>query len=188
MNELSTFRFKLSHEVGTSAFLPGIQVEDTVGRIHVPNKLEIEFTGLFGDFPINVDFIAIDDVNYMTNPLTDVWEVVDTEVSPIAFFKPDEGIRQVLSSISEGRFEGRQGDVHRIAGRMPAESLGPLMGETVEGNIVDVELEFDAESFHLTWLRIAGRVIPSDDPEVVRIVTLSHFDQPVMIEAPEIIP
>ena len=188
MGDLKTFQFDLTHEVGTSAFLPGLSVERTVGQLEIPNKLIVEFTGLFGDFPIRVKLIAIDDANYLTNPITGSWEVVEAAVSPIAFFKPDEGIITVMSSITEARFQGSQDDVYRIAGRMPASALSALMGTTVEDGTVAVDVEIQADSFHLTKVRFAGQVTPSDDPNTVRVVTLSNFDKPVTIEEPEITP
>ncbi len=188
MSALDSFQFDLTHEVGASAFLPGVSVERAAGQLEIPNKLIVEFTGLFGDFPIRVKLIAIDDANYLTNPITGSWETVETRLSPVAFFKPDEGIITVMSSITEARFEGPQDDVYRIAGRMPASALSALMGATVEDAKVDVDLEIQADTFLLTKMRFAGQVTPSDDPTTVRVVTLSKFDEPVAIEAPEITP
>ncbi len=186
MGELESFRFDLTHEVGTSAFLPGVSVERAAGQLEIPNKLIVEFTGLFGDFPIRVTLIAIDDINYLTNPITGSWEVVEATVSPIAFFKPDEGIITVMSSITEASFQGSQDDAYRIAGRMPASALSALMGATVEDGMVDVDVEIQPDDFLLTKVRFAGQVTPSDDPTTIRVVTLSKFDEPVTIEAPEI--
>ena len=188
MGDLKSFEFDLTHEVGASAFLPGVSVERATGQLVIPNKLIVEFIGLFGDFPIRVKLIAIDDANYLTNPITGSWEVVEATLSPVAFFKPDEGIITVMSSIAEAKFQGSQDDVYRIVGRMPASALSALMGATVEDGLVDVDLEIQADSLLLTKVRFAGQVTPSDDPSTVRVVTLSKFDEPLAIEAPEITP
>ena len=188
MGDLKSFEFDLTHEVGASAFLPGVSVERATGQLVIPNKLIVEFIGLFGDFPIRVKLIAIDDANYLTNPITGSREVVEATLSPVAFFKPDEGIITVMSSITEAKFQGSQDDVYRIVGRMPASALSALMGATVEDGLVDVDLEIQADSLLLTKVRFAGQVTPSDDPSTVRVVTLSKFDEPLAIEAPEITP
>ena len=71
---------------------------------------------------------------------------------------------------------------------MPASALSALMGATVEDGMVDVDVEIQPDDFVLTKVRFAGQVTPSDDPTTIRVVTLSKFDEPVTIEAPEITP
>ena len=188
MLELRTFHFDLTHEVGTSQFLPGLNVERTSGQLDIPDNLEVEFTGLFGDLPLRVKLIALGDVNYMTNPLTGVWEKVDPKVSPIAFFKPKEGFKLVMSSITEASFMEPSGEIYSISGVMPPSSLAPLMGITKDDGLVDVELEIESDTFLLTRVRISGPVTPLDQPDTVRVVVLSKFDEPATIRAPDLSP
>ena len=188
MGNLRTFQFDLTHEAGTSELLPGLDVERALGQLEIPSRQIIEFIGLFGDFPIRVKLIAIDGATYLTNPITGSWEVVSARVSPIAFFKPDELVTTVISSITEAVVQGSRDDVYQIAGRVPASALSALVGATLEDAIVEVDLEIRADSFHLTRVRFTGQVAPTDAPSTVRVVNLSHFDEPVMIEAPEINP
>ena len=187
MAGLKTFHFELTHEVGTSEFLPGLNVEQVAGQLEIPNKLSVEFSGLFGDIPIQVKLIVIDDVNYITNPLTGVWAEVPAANSPVAFFRPQEGIAAVMSSITAS-FDGPEGDVYRLSGTLPASAFAALIGDTVEDAVVDVTIEVQADSFQLTKIRFAGQVSPLDDPSVVRVVELSRFDEPVTIEVPETAP
>ena len=171
--------------MGTSEFLPGLAVEEVKGQLEIPDKLSVEFSGLFGDIPIQVELIKIGDLHYITNPLTGVWEEVPAANSRrSAFFRPEEGIAAVMSSIA-ATFDGPAGDVYSLSGTLPASAFAALIGDTLEDSVVDVSIEIDADSFHLTKIRFAGQVSPLDDPSVVRIVELSRFGESVSIEAPD---
>ena len=186
MSDLETFHFEMTHEVGTTAFLPGLDVEETTGDVQPPDRLYAEFSGLFGNIPINAKLIAIGKVNYMTNPLTGEWLEIDANVSPIEFFNPKEGISSVIAEVNEAVFYGSDPDVYRIAGNVPASSLRALLGTTLDDGVVGIEMEIDAETFYLSQAKFIGPVTPSDDPDTVRIVKLSRFNEPVTIEAPDI--
>ena len=187
MAGLKTFDFALTHEAGTSEFLPGLNVEEVTGQLEIPDKLSVEFSGLFGDIPIQVELIKIGDLHYITNPLTGVWAEVPAANSPVAFFRPEAGIAEVMSSISAS-FDGPKGDVYKLSGTLPASAFAALIGDTLEDSVVDVSLEIQADSFQLTKIRFAGQVSPLDDPSVVRVVELSRFDEPVSIEVPDTAP
>lgn len=186
MASLTSFRYEMIHEVGTTAFLPGLEIEKTLGDVQTPDRLYSEFSGLFGDIPISAKLIALSDRNFMTNPLTGKWQEIDAAVSPIGFFNPKQGISSMMSQVTDARFVASGPSVYRLTGRMPAASLEPLMGATVENGVVDVELEIDADSLHLKMARFLGQVNPTDTPETIRVVTLSRFNEPVNIEAPDI--
>jgi hypothetical protein len=186
MSALKTFHFEMTHEVGTTAFLPGLDVEETTGDVQPPDRLYAEFAGLFGNIPINAKLIAIGKVNYMTNPLTGEWQEIDANVSPIEFFNPKEGISSVMDEVTEAVFDGSDQDVYRITGNVPTGSLRALLGTTVDEGVVGIEMEIDAETLYLKQARFIGQVTPSDSPDTVRVVSLSKFNEPVSIEAPDI--
>jgi hypothetical protein len=186
MANLGTFHFQMVHEVGSTAFLPGLNVEDTFGDVQPPDRLYAEFSGLFGNIPIHAKLIAIGDANYMTNPLNGEWQKIDANVSPIQFFNPKEGISSVLDEVTGAVFVESGRDQYKLTGKVPASSLEALLGATVKEGVVDLEVEIDAHTLHLTLARFTGQVAPSDGPDTVRVVTLSKFDEPVNIEAPDI--
>ena len=185
MGEVVSFHFEMTHEVGTSEFLPGLNVEEVGGVVKVPDSIDVEYNGLFNDIPLRVKLIAIGDANWLTNPLTGSWESVDPAVSPVAFFKPEEGIKAVISSIYEAEFVvPPDGDEYRISGRMPPTAMVALMGQTVEEGFVDVEVWIGADTFLLSKARFSGRVVPLDGDDTVRVVTLWRYDEPTSIEPP----
>ena len=92
----------------------------------------------------------------------------------------------MLSGVQQVSVVGESGGpVLRLMGRVGAEALSPLLGTTLEGNTVDVELDIDLESHFLLKARVVGPVTPTDVPEVVRVITLSGFNEAVTIEPPK---
>ena len=53
-----------------------------------------------------------------------------------------------------------------------------------EGFPVDLELWLDRDQGLLQQVLIVGRVVPTDDTDTVRELTLEDINQPVEIEAP----
>ncbi len=185
MQALDTFHFRLEHDRGSSEMLPGLEVEEVDGVVANPDRISVSFTGAFGgSFAVRSRLITAGDKSYMTNPLNDRWEEVPPDVSPLGFFDPSKGIGAMMDQVREANLVGQNDDQLSLSGRLPAEALGPLLGSSIEGAVVDVELTVDAETKHLLRARITGQVMPSDQVGTERIISLSAFDEPVTIEPP----
>ena len=188
MESLNSFHFLLRHEVGSTTLIPGLAVDEAEGDVVKPDRLSADFTAKFGNILVKASVVAIGDINYMTNPLTGEWETVETKVSPLGFFNPSEGISGMMAGLEQATLvEGpaKSGDEYVLAGLLEAVLLGPLLGETLEDQRVETKLTIRADSFHLTKVVFDGKVIPTDDDEVVRVITLSRFNDDLRVEPPE---
>lgn len=187
MASLSSFHFRMVHEKGSTEMLPGLKVDDVFGDVQTPDRLFAEFRGLFGAFTIKAQIIAIGSDNYMTNPLSGTWEKVDTQVTPIGFFNPREGIASMMGQIEQARFLDplpADSDILRIGGVLQAQALRPLLGNTLKEELVRVELRIERTSLRLLRAVFDGAVTPTDQPDTLRVITLSRFNEPVTIEPP----
>ena len=181
MDGVSSFEFLLDHESGGTVLMPNLVIREIEGYVVRPDKLSIDFRGRFGNFPIKGRLISVGSVTYMTNPLTDAWEVVPQSVSPVGFFNEIAGMLSQVTQTSAAR-DGP--DVHRITGRLPAEALKPLVGTTVTGVTIAVELVVRGSDFYLLEATFQGRVNEAEDADTVRVITLSRFNEPFTIEPP----
>ena len=188
MQGLRSFRFRLHHESGSLELLPGFRVDEVKGDVLNPDQISISLSGSYGTgFAIKASLITLGDDSYMTNPLTGKWEAVATGVSPLGFFNPGRGIAGMMLQVEGVRLLEEQGTtkgVYRLGGNLVAEALAPLVGKTSEGAMVQVELTIDADNLYLLKTRIIGQVTPTDTDRPVRVITISGFDEPVVIEAP----
>ena len=159
MASLNTFNFRMYHDVGNLEILEGLLIEKVSGKIVNPDRLSMEFSGSFGGgFAIKSEVITVGDQTYMTNPLTGNWEASDASISPVGFFSPTRGIAEMMAS---------------------------LVGPTLTGRTVDLELTIDTTTDYLLEVRFTGAVTPSDIEDAERVIVLSFFNEEVVIEPPE---
>ena len=187
MQDLGSFHFHLHHEAGGTELMPQFVIDEAEGDVVSPDQISISFSGSFAArFAIEASLITLGAYSYMTNPLTGQWEAVATGVSPLGFFSPTRGIDAIMSQVEQLYLleNGGRQETYRLGGTVAAEALASLLGPTLEGVDVRAELTIDADSLYLLQVRVLGRVIPSDAEDIVRVITLSAFDEPVSIEAP----
>ncbi len=189
MAGLKTFRFSLSHPSGDTPLelFPGftIQVREAEGAVINPDGLEAHFSGVIGGaLYVESDLISVADSSYLTSPLTGKWEAIPQGISPLAFFNPRDGIASMMSQVREVTLTSDDADEYRVAGLIPAEALAPLLGKTLSGVSVSVELTIDRQSHHLREARFEGRVTSGEPDGTIRVITLSAFNEPLSIEPP----
>ena len=188
MEGLESLHFRLSHERGRTQLIPGLVIDEAEGDVASPDGLSVTFSGSYGTgFAVRASLISVGGASYMTNPFTGEWEAGPTGVSALGFFDPRRGIAAMMSQVDQpsllkGATDRR--NVYMIGGDLVTEALAPLLGTTLVGETVRVELTIDADRLYLLEARIDGRVTPTDDEDVVRIVTHSAFNSPISIEAP----
>ena len=185
---LKSFRFSLKHKGGGTVLMPGLLIDEAKGQVVNPDKISVSFSGTFGKgYAVRSSLITLGDASYMTNPLTGAWQAMETGVSPLGFFSPTLGISAMMLQLDNVRLVdgGEQQGRYHLAGDLPTEALAPLLGPTLEGVTVLVELTIDPEELHLFSATVIGRVTESDTDEIVRVVEVSSFNEPIAIEAPE---
>ena len=189
MAALQSFRFSLSHENGGTPIGAGLVVADVEGDVVKPDGLSLSLGATFSGFFVEVDLVALDGVTYMTDPITQSWEVQEAGVNPLAFFDPASGIDSIMSDLSEPSLlepETLEGvTAHRISGKLPSASLAPLLSTVALDLIVDTEVWIGVDDSYLRKVVFRGEVVPGDAAEVVRTIELSNFDLTVEIEAPQ---
>ena len=186
MAGLKTFRFFLSHPSGGTPLdlLPGLAIQEIEGAVINPDGLEARFAGTLGALYVESRLISVAENSYLTNPLTGKWEAIPQEISPLAFFNPRDGIASMMSQVREVTLTSDDADEYIVAGLIPAEALAPLLGKTLSGVSISVELTIDRQSHHLRKARFEGRVTSGEPDGTIRIITLSGFDEPLSIEPP----
>ena len=182
---LDTFHFTLEHNKGGGTPISEtVVVTEVEGDVVNPDSISITFAGTFGRFAVKSSIVTIGDDSYMTNPVTGVWEQMSTGVSPLGFFDPQEGIGSMMTQARDTALVSRTPEEYRIDGILASEALRPLLGTVLGGSDVDVELTINASTLLLEKAVLKGRVTATEPDGVVRIITLSGFDEPVSIEPP----
>ncbi len=181
MEDVSSFEFLLDHESGGTVIMPNIVMTEIEGQVIRPDRLSVGFKGRFGNFAIRGRLVTVGDTTYMTNPLTDEWEEIPPDISPVRFF--NEFADMVSQVIPSGAT--LDGDLFRVKGRLPTEALEPLVGSTIKGETVAIELAASTSNAHIVEVTFDGAVTEAEEAGTIRRITLSRFNESFSIELPE---
>ena len=97
MEALESFHFDLTHESGGTPLGQGLIIIEVQGDVARPDRISLDFSGLAGSFAMRASLIAIGESSFISNPITGEWEPVPTEVSPLGFFEPTEGVSAIMN-------------------------------------------------------------------------------------------
>ena len=185
MSALASYHFHIEHDNnGGTPLTQGMTLTVASGSLATPDRLAIEFSGTAGSFAVKGSLIAVGEDVFMTNPLSGEWHAVSSALNPLEFFDPSQGIADILAQVQDPTLISHDASEYRIGGRLPADALAPLFGETEPQSSVNVTLTIDRTRLHLTRARLEGRITPTEADGLVRTITLSEFDEPVDIAPP----
>ena len=185
MSALKSFRFRIEHsDEGGTPLAQGMTLTEASGNVASPDRLALDFVGVAGSFAVKGSLIAIGDEVYITNPLSGEWHAASAN-NPLEFFNPSHGIAEILSQVQDATLISQNAAEYRIGGTMSADALAPLFGDTEAQSNVDVTLTIDKTHLYLTHARLEGRITPTETDGLARAITLSEFDEPVNIAAPD---
>lgn len=188
MAALDSFRFGLSHENGGTPLAIGLVVTDMEGDVVKPDGLRVSLGATFSGFFVEIELVALDGVTYMTDPVTQAWEIQEAGVNPLAFFDPATGIDSIMSDLAEPSLLGQETldgvTTHRISGKLPSDSLVPLLSTVAPDLTVDTEVWIGVDDSYLLQVVFRGVAVAGDADDIVRTIVLSNFNQASAIEAP----
>ncbi len=186
-SQLDTFHFRLEHnDGGSTPFSDTLAVTEAEGDVVSPDSVSISVSGTFsGMFAMRSSLITIGDESYMTNPLSGDWEEVAAEVSPLGFFDPQQGIGAMMTDLRNPELVSKSDNEFRIEGDLDVVALRPLLGDAAQGGTVRVEVTLDMDTLYMKKAVIEGQATANEPDGVVRTVTMSQFNEPISISAPD---
>lgn len=185
MAALESFSFELTHDSGFTTLSSSLRLSRASGIVAL-DGLDLEAEANIGRAFVRIEAVVIDEQTWMTNPLTGVWSEIASEDSPFSFLDPVKLVADILGETQQPvypRDDESTGDI-TVTGSIPAPTLAALVGRVDPDAVPNVELTLDQASYVLKRIIISGNVQPEDEPDTVRVITLSEFDKPVSIEPP----
>jgi hypothetical protein len=185
---LKTFHFTLDvQNVPRSG--TGLQLTSAEGDVVVPDRAQADIGGTFAGVPISTQVVAIGDRVWLENPLSGKWQTIDVNATPVALLDPSKGVLAVMEGISQPMDEGTEQidgvTLRKISGTASAADVAPLVAVSPSDLEVPVLLWIGEEDSLLHRIEVSGPVAEGEPDDVLRVVEISRFDEPVTIEAPE---
>lgn len=187
MDRVKSFHFALDHENGTTQIVRNLQMISATGDVAPPDRLRLDAKAKAGPLNIAVGIIAIPGHSYITNPLTGRWE--EEQVSVAAFFDPATGVTALMRAATEARVTGAEKvegrNTYRVEALVDSGSMTLFTSNPVAGRKLKARAWVGVDDPVLVRVEIEGAVSEGEPAGLVRRLTLSKFDEPVQINAPQ---
>lgn len=184
MEALKSFHFRLEHDDGGTPLGENLLLISVEGSIVKPDRISIEFNGSAGGFAFKSSLITIGDDSFMTNPINGEWGSVPKEVSPFAFFDPQQGIAAIMNRVEQPVLVSANENTYIVSGTLRSEAFVALFGTTAQGNPVSIEAVIRVEDLRLTRVTLSGLITPDEEQGLVRTIRLSNFEDTFEIVQP----
>ena len=186
--QLESVSFVLDQVVGSTVLSPGIEMNRAYGSVIVPGKFDVTVEAQVGNLYVELGMASVDEVTYMTNPITGQWAVVPAESIPINLLTLGGTLAGIVEALQEPEFVGKSTlddlDVYHIRGVVLSEDLRELVPNADQGHRVALEMWMEQQSGILRKANITGRITDSDVPDAQRVLTLDDVNRPVTITPP----
>ena len=124
----------------------------------------------------------------MTNPFSREWQPLPAGTTISAIFDPAAGIQAVAGSLQEVRVVGVEkvgGDnTYLLEGQIDSGVLKAAVPIAEPGLTVNVKVWVGVDDYNIRQVRLEGPFASGEPENIVRILILSNFDEPVSIEPP----
>lgn len=187
MDRVKSFHFELEHEKGTTQIVRNLQMVSASGDVVPPDRLRLDAKAKSGPLNIAVGIIAIPGHSYITNPLTGRWE--EEQISVAAFFDPAIGVTALMRAATEPRVTGAEKvegrNTYRVEASVDSGSMTLFTSNPVAGRKLKARAWVGVDDPVLVRVEIEGAVTEGEPAALLRRLTLSKFDEPIQINAPQ---
>ncbi len=191
MVALNTAHFTLDVEGDTSALFFGSELKLLEGIVDMPDSFELRVEAVF---PLLRSFVEINLVGVRDRVLIadlineDKWVPIPAENLPFDFAHLGRNLSDIMFAVENPSFAAA-GVVDgapswRLLGSVPSEALDSLLPGAAQGFQVELEGWIGQTDLLLRRLKIEGTVYAGDSPDIVRVLSIDRFDEPVDIALP----
>ena len=187
---LESASFSLDHLEGSTMLVPGVLMTKVYGEVSIPDRFSVtvEAESEFPKSYIEISIITIEDTAYMTDILSGRWNQISPDSLPFNLLDLGQTLADIVDVVQEPQVLGQERlrgvDTLHIKGQIASEDLSELVPGAGQGFPVKLELWLERDQGLLQQVLILGRVVPTDDENTERELTLQDINQSVVISPP----
>ena len=187
---LESASFSLDNLEGSTMLVPGVLMTKVYGEVSIPDRFSVtvEAESEFPKSYIEISIITIEDTAYMTDILSGRWNQISPDSLPFNLLGLGQTLADIVDVVQEPQVLGQERlrgvDTLHIKGQIASEDLSELVPGAGQGFPVKLELWLDRDQGLLQQVLILGRVVPTDDKNTERELTLQDINQSVVISPP----
>lgn len=184
---LSSASFEVSHidDLGTGLG-GGVTLLSAEGQALFPDRASLEAKVLASGFglSLNMEIVQIGPDTYLKDPINSNWTVVEGGL-PFNFVAMHNSLADALAATADLAVSpGETAGTWRLAASVPADAFRGIVPSAAEGEILALEALIGQTDFLPRRVRLEGKLVVEDPPEMVRFLDLPSFNRDVTIEPP----
>jgi len=188
MKQLAGFHFIYElHQPESAKKAEGVQTVE--GDINAAGHMQANVTLLAGGVLFDVDFVALPDTHYIRYPLSQKWQAVAPEESPLGDLNLAAFSIQILDRIVDPKYEGREKKggtkTYHVSGMVAGADVEQIAGSVSTAELFATDIWIGIDDSLLREVDIAGPMTKSEPEGTWRSIALSNLDEAVEIEAPQ---
>lgn len=190
MKEVSSFAFTYDVVAPESSEPPtGTTISRIVGAVTIEGQMKATIDLLNRGIPLQIEFMADGDTHYIKDPASQEWQAIPAAMSPVGRLNLSAGTIQVLEKIADPSYEGTEEmdgvEVHHLRGVVEAAEVAAIAGAATSEEPFPADVWIGVDDHLVRRIELAGAATASEDPETLRIIALTGFNEPVTIEPPQ---
>lgn len=187
MEQVDSFHFEVDHENGSTQIVGGIGMQHAEGVVQGAERMQLEVEARFASTNIRTGIVILPGESYLQNPLTGRWQEQEIDISDL--FDPATGVTGLMRNVGDevevvDREEAGGVDSYVIETTVDSGNLTAFVGNAQPGNEVTARVWIGVDDLLVRRIDVVGPLGPSEADNILRRLTLSQFDEPVQITAP----
>lgn len=191
MKALTGFHFVYEvHKPEGSRPGSGLEIARLTGDVNATGDMKATVDATYDGLPVTVGIVALGDTYYIQDPISQRWNSVPAESSPVGRLSLSAGTQRILERIAQTSYEGREekggAETYHIRGQVAAEEVKAIAGlvDTSVTQSFPTDIWIGVEDGLVYEVNIEGAATASETEDYRRSIVLSEFNESVTIEAP----
>jgi hypothetical protein len=188
MKTVTSVHFKVESTKGMMAIGTGLVAKSIEGDVVKPDRLQGKAVSTFGRVTVEINFVFVGGNGFITNPITKRWEALPGAAQATNLLDPDRGASRLIREVTNLKKQSNETidgvDCYHLTGDVSATSVAGLVGTKASVPKLSGDLWVGASDFLLRQIHLVGPVSTDEPPEIERVVSLSSFNESVVINPP----
>lgn len=181
--------FVFDHPVGNTPIGPGVALARAEGVSELPDRYRVDIAMESAGTALTMGIISTGEAAFLTNPVNGEWmKAASPAQIPFQFEYVTSLVQAMLAGITELEIVGEEqldgNAVYLIRGATPTVELPQVIPGASPDVQLPVEVWVGKAGGKLLKAQMTGELVPGEDPNTARVLTLESLPQPPEISAP----
>ena len=190
MKKIKGFHFVYEvHKPSNAQPGTGLEIARITGDVNSAGDMQATIDVTQSSIPLSLKFVAVGDTQYIQNPLTQRWESVPVQESPVGSLNLNAGTIRILDQLTETLYVGKEKkggvETYHISGTATAADVAAIAGAVSTTSPFPADVWVGVGDSLVYEVDIHGPATANEDANIWRSIVLSNLDTFVDIKPPQ---